>query len=143
MTPMSMAPTGAPPWLMAMYRAITRPRIVGSLVSCTVEFDVVRAVMLDSPAGMRMRANSQYEGASAINNVQTATLVMAMSSVRSLGMVRRALSSAPVSEPTASIEPSRPYAVAPLWNTVVAMSAFVTWKFIANIVRQKIVAMMS
>src|SRR5665647_2013810 len=84
-TPMIMAPMGAPPWLMAMYSAMTRPRIAGSLVTCTVEFDVVRAVMLARPDGMRTRANSKYEGASAISNVQTATLVMAMRSVRSFG----------------------------------------------------------
>ncbi len=43
--------------------------------------------------------------------------------------VRRAAISAPVSEPTAIAEPSRPYSVAPWWKTWVAISAEVIWKF--------------
>ena len=42
---------------------------------------------------------------------------------------RRAASSAPASEPIASTEPRMPYSPAPLWNTWVAISADVSWKF--------------
>ena len=43
--------------------------------------------------------------------------------------MRRAASSAPVSEPTAMNVPSRPYSLAPLSKTSVAISAEVIWKF--------------
>ncbi len=38
-----------------------------------------------------------------------------------------------MSEPIAMIEPRMPYSVGPLWNSRVAMSAVVTWKFIPKV----------
>ncbi len=49
------------------------------------------------------------------------------------GRARRAESSAAASEPTAMIEPSRPYSPAPLSKTVVAIRAIVSWKFMPNV----------
>ena len=51
------APTGVPPMKMAMYRAITRPRITGSVLSCTVALAAVISVSEDSPTGIRATAN--------------------------------------------------------------------------------------
>ncbi len=56
-----------------------------------------------------------------------------MTSSRSRTRTRRAAISAPVSEPTAITDPSTPYSVAPLWNTSVAISAEVIWKFMPNV----------
>ena len=41
------------------------------------------------------------------------------------------------------IEPSRPYSPAPLWKTLVAISAVVIWKFMPNVPSTKTSAMMS
>lgn len=49
------------------------------------------------------------------------------------GFLRRAASSAPLSEPIAMIEPRSPYSPAPLSNTVRAISAVVSWKFRPNV----------
>ena len=57
--------------------------------------------------------------------------------------MRRADSSAAVSEPTAMIEPSRPNSPAPLSNTLVAISAMVIWKFIPNVPSTKTSSMTS
>ena len=57
--------------------------------------------------------------------------------------MRRADSSAAVSEPTAMIEPSRPNSPAPLSNTFVAISAMVIWKFIPKVPSTKTRSMTS
>jgi hypothetical protein len=54
--PMMGAPTGVPPMKIAMYRAITRPRIAGSVASCTLVFAAVIRVSDDSPTGISARA---------------------------------------------------------------------------------------
>ena len=41
------------------------------------------------------------------------------------------------------IEPSMPYSVGPSWNSLVAISAVVIWKFIPNVPRTKTSAMTS
>ena len=61
----------------------------------------------------------------------------APSSTRSRGWLRRADSSAALSDPIAMIEPSRPYSVGPLWKACVAISAVVIWKFMPNVPRTK------
>ena len=60
-----------------------------------------------------------------------------------MASLRRADSSAAVSEPIAMIEPSSPNSPAPLSNTFVAMSAIVIWKFIPNVPSTKTSSMTS
>ena len=61
--PMSGAPAGVPPMKIAMYNAMTRPRISGATRVWTMAFAVVSAVSAENPTGTRARANVQYVGA--------------------------------------------------------------------------------
>src|SRR5450756_2397139 len=112
---------------------MTRPRMAGSTLSWTIEFAVVNTVSAVSPTGMSRTANQMYEGASAAAAEATANAAKDTRRMRRRGFGRRAESSAADKDPTAMMEPSSPYAPAPLWNTAVAMSAVVIWKFIPKV----------
>ena len=57
--PMIGAPTGVPPMKTARYRAITRPRIAGVVLSWMVALAAVISVREDSPTGINEMANDQ------------------------------------------------------------------------------------
>ena len=74
-------------------------------------------------------AKATYDGSSPATISATPNATAAMITRRCRIRPRRAASSAPDSEPIASVVPRMPYSLAPLWNTSVAISADVSWKF--------------
>ena len=57
--PMIGAPIGVPPMKIAMYSAITRPRIAGAVRNWTAAFAAVIRVSEPSPTGISATANVQ------------------------------------------------------------------------------------
>lgn len=57
--PTSGAPTGVPPVKTIMNRAMTRPRISGSVAICTLELATTLTVSPNIPTGTSSAANSQ------------------------------------------------------------------------------------
>jgi hypothetical protein len=130
---MSGAPIGVPPMKIAMYRATTRPRSCGAVDSWTVALAAVIRVSDDSPTGISATAKVRYVGASAATTLNTPKAAVAPRTRLVRGFSRRAASSAPPSEPIAITEPSSPYSPDPWWNTVLAISAVVSWKLSPNV----------
>ena len=107
------APKGVPPEAMAKNIAITRPRIAGSVDSCTVLFAVVVKVCADTPMITRTRANSQWLGMMAARAQETPKMAAATKSSAVWGLLRLAARSAPTTDPTAMVVVRNPYWLAP------------------------------
>ena len=107
------APSGVPPTKIAMYRAITRPRITGSVVVCTMLFAVVMNVIDVRPTSTREIAKVVNVGITAEIAQATPKAAAEIKTTRICGFSRRAERSAPVTEPIASTEESRPNSPAP------------------------------
>ena len=90
-------------------------------------------IRADIPTGTNMRAKVAYVGMTDARLVKTPKAKVAATTSRGRGRSRRAANKAPVSEPTAMIDPSRPNSPAPLLNTDVAISAIVIWKLNAKV----------
>ena len=78
-----------------------------------------------APVGTNMAPNVAYVGMSPAAISSTPKASAAAKTNRSRGAPRRALTSAPASEPTASIVDSRANATASRWKTDLAISAVV------------------
>ena len=95
------------------------------------------SVIVQKPITGAKQAKARYDGSSPATISATPKPVAAKMSSRSRIVGRRAASSAPASEPTASAEPRMPNSPAPLSKTWVAMSAEVIWKFIPKVPAKK------
>jgi hypothetical protein len=114
---------------MATRRAITLPRIAGSVESCMMLLVPLAKVRAAAPMMMRVAANHQYPGASAAK-VQPSpkTPAPAIREAR-LCFCRLAANKAPETVPTAMMEESRPKARASEWKTFTAIVAMKIGKF--------------
>lgn len=137
------APNGVPPRNTARYTAITRPRSCGEVDSCTVALAAVIRVSTDTPTGTSATANSAEVGISAAIALAMPKATVAPITNRTVGRSRRAASNAPPSDPTAITEPISPYPSAPVWNTSLAISAMVSWKFSPNVPTTPTITMVS
>ena len=97
-------------------------------------FAALSIVSRDRPSSGVSAANATYDGIrpSTISTIPNASPARITS--RSRGRpTRRAPRSAPVSDPMARVEPSRPYSPGPFSKTWVAIRAEVIWKFMPNV----------
>lgn len=115
--PTTGAPIGVPPVNTIMNRAITRPRISGSVAIWTLALAVTLTVSPNIPIGTSSAANSQNPGAKAVTTSSTENSSAAATSSRSRELPRRAASSAPAREPAAISVLKSPYVPASPWNT--------------------------
>ena len=99
---------------IAMYSAITRPRICGAVVICTNALAAVMTVRAANPHSGSMRANVRYDRHQPGDQHDHPEGDGGADDEALAGLRRRAASSDPASDPMARIEPSRPYSPAPL-----------------------------
>ena len=87
---------------------MTRPRMSGRAVSCSVEFAVMKKTIEATPSGHRDTTATSRVGASATSIVTIPTTTAAIASGRSPARPRPAITSAPASEPTPVTARNRP-----------------------------------
>ena len=116
-----------------MYSAMTRPRIAGFTVVCTMAFAVVMNTREANPMSASDTANDSNVGMSAEIAAATPKSPDAKKIVRIRGRSCRAEMSAPVTEPIAMTELSRPNSPAPRWKVIVVMVEVKIAKFIPKV----------
>src|SRR3954449_5344584 len=105
-------PSGVPPMRTIMYSAITRPRMAGATLIWKVAFAEVIMVSDAMPMTGVQTAKETYDGRSPATISATPNATAARITSRCRIRPRRAASSAPDSEPIASVVPRRPYSPA-------------------------------
>ncbi|OLE25520.1 MAG: hypothetical protein AUG44_15865 [Actinobacteria bacterium 13_1_20CM_3_71_11] len=122
--PTSGAPTGLVPRNATTYSAMTRPRISGSVPSCTRWLAAWARKICTKPVGTRIAAVSRYVGMSPDSVPSTPKPTAAPSTSHTEGRTRRRVLA---SAPAAIAVVSRPNVTAPVWNTFFASTASVSW----------------
>ena len=88
---------------------MTRPRIEGRDVSCSVEFAVIMNTMLTNPTGSMARSSERRPGAYAARTDAIPKMPVEAASRAGLGAFCLAITSAPASEPTPIADRITPY----------------------------------
>ena len=99
---------GVPPSAIASRIAITRPRIAGSVPSCSRLLVELANVSADTPISISAAPNSQYVGISAASVQPDAEQRRRRQQDLDARLLRRAASSAPEIVPIAMMDISRP-----------------------------------
>jgi transcriptional regulator with XRE-family HTH domain len=140
------------PYLSQIERGLRKPsadilqqiakalRISAETLICTKALAVVIMISDVRPQSGSITANVRYEGINPDSSSTAPKAIDAPMMIAWRGRRRRAASSDPASDPTARIEPSKPYSPAPLPNTSVAIRAVVIWKLSPNVPAQNTMA---
>lgn len=108
---------------------MTRPRMVGSALSCRVALAVARNTIIAAPTATRTGASTAGDGMRAAATVRAPKAAAERSSTGRVGRARDAANRAPTSDPRAISDVSTPYIRAPPPKVNRANSGSTTAKF--------------
>ena len=108
-------------------RAMTRPRICGSAVICSVALPVDRKKMLAAPTRSSAAAAAKTVGITASSSVAAPNTPAATATSRVPVARRPAVMRPPTTAPTPIAAVIQPRAVAPSWNVPVTIAGSDTW----------------
>ena len=126
-------PIGVEPRNTIAWMARTRPRYSAPASSWTMAVDVVMKVMEARPSSTATGKATTRPGVRASSTMATPNAPAAWTSCCGFTVVRRAVLSAPISEPRLSTENSRVKVPVPPWSGPSTSSGTVTWKLKAKV----------
>lgn len=120
-------PTGVEPWKATNHSDITRPRMSGAAVSCSVELPVDMNMMLAAPTSASAMSSNESVGASVASVIVAPNREAAATSGRSPVWPRAATIRPPATAPIPIAAVMKPKPVAPACRPLLAITGSDTW----------------